>query len=162
MRKSCSNSSPSIVPLRQHPHQLYIIFLLLRKGDHFPIPLIIHITPPLCSPLQVHQHTRRYPLCGPSIHHNGSYPRSVLPITPAVVLCVTPPSTTPAIVICRTFHSTNWFSRPNVLDQHYTGAPNLKGVFSLCVLRQVPTGELFKSLVVGSVHGKLVFIHHRP
>ena len=88
---------------------------------------------------------------------------AVLPTTPAIILCVTSPSTIPEIILCRSFlpqylHPLSrqlssfglFFSfhpRPNVVGRHYISAPNLKGIFYVCYDRyhsgsiQITCGE---------------------
>jgi len=160
--KSWSNSSLSILPPCQHPCQVYMI-ILLEEGNRFPNLLSIHnhTTTLDSSPLPGHQHSRSCPLRDPSIHDTGSYPLSVLPTKPAVILCAALTSTTPTVVLWQSFHSTYWFSRLRVSGRHHIGAPNLKGVFSRVCAQTDPSRECLKSLVVGSIHGKPVFIHHK-
>ena len=68
---------PQIPPPRQYPRQVYIIFLLLGKGDFFLNPLSIHIA-----------------------HHSRQL-SSVSASTHTVVLCDVLPSITPAVIFCR-------------------------------------------------------------
>jgi len=93
------------------------------------------------SPLSMQQHTHNCPLRGPPIHYTGNYTLPVLPTIPAVVFCTTPPSITPAVFLCPSFsfHSIYWFSRPRVLGQHHTSAPNMKYTFiHVCSDRYYP------------------------